>query len=41
MLVCQRLEWLEDALTHSANPLHLGLVVGIDEKAAIGYADWT
>ncbi|MEV0373317.1 hypothetical protein AB0I10_26470 [Streptomyces sp. NPDC050636] len=30
---------LEEALTHGAAPLHLALVFGIDEKAAIRYAD--
>ncbi|MFF2861454.1 hypothetical protein ACFVSX_16340 [Streptomyces rubiginosohelvolus] len=29
---------LEEALTHSADPLHLALVFGIDEKTAIRYA---
>ncbi|WP_326594627.1 hypothetical protein [Streptomyces sp. NBC_01803] len=30
---------LEEALTHGADPLHLALVFGIDEKTAIRYAD--
>jgi hypothetical protein len=30
---------LEEALTHGADPLHLALVLGIDEKTAIRYAD--
>ncbi|MGY5061020.1 hypothetical protein ACWDFR_44450 [Streptomyces sp. 900105755] len=30
---------LEEALTHRADPLHLALVFGIDEKTAIRYAD--
>ncbi|MER5916433.1 hypothetical protein ABT124_40105 [Streptomyces sp. NPDC001982] len=30
---------LEEALTHGADPLHLALVFGIDEKSAIRYAD--
>ncbi|MGW5126583.1 hypothetical protein ACWEQ7_21510 [Streptomyces sp. NPDC004069] len=30
---------LEEALTRGADPLHLALVFGIDEKAAIRYAD--
>jgi hypothetical protein len=29
---------LEEALTHGADPLHLALVFGIDEKTAIRYA---
>jgi integrase len=30
---------LEEALTHRADPLHLALVFGIDEKTAIRYAN--
>ncbi|MBQ0862279.1 hypothetical protein [Streptomyces sp. RK75] len=30
---------LEEALTHGADPLHLALVFGIDEKTASRYAD--
>lgn len=30
---------LEEALTHGADPLHLSLVFGIDEKTDIRYAD--
>ncbi|WP_406401783.1 hypothetical protein [Streptomyces uncialis] len=30
---------LEEALTHGADPLHLALVFGIDEKTALRYAD--
>jgi integrase len=30
---------LEEALTHGADPLHLALVFGIDEKTAIRYAE--
>ncbi|WP_405945260.1 hypothetical protein [Streptomyces sp. NBC_00932] len=30
---------LEEALTHGADPLHLALVFGIDEKTAIRYGD--
>ncbi|MFH8476500.1 hypothetical protein [Streptomyces sp. NPDC018000] len=30
---------LEEALTHDADPLHLALVFGIDEKTAIRYPD--
>ncbi|MGY4906843.1 hypothetical protein [Streptomyces sp. 900116325] len=30
---------LEEALPHDADPLHLALVFGIDEKTAIRYAD--
>ena len=30
---------LEEGLTHGADPLHLALVLGIDEKTAIRYAD--
>jgi site-specific recombinase XerD len=30
---------LEEALTHGADPLHLALVFGIDDKTAIRYAD--
>lgn len=30
---------LAEALTHGADPLHLALVFGIDEKTAIRYAD--
>ncbi|MGW7410824.1 hypothetical protein ACWGI9_45510 [Streptomyces sp. NPDC054833] len=30
---------LEEALTHGADPLHLALAFGIDEKTAIRYAD--
>ncbi|WP_371583127.1 hypothetical protein [Streptomyces sp. NBC_01314] len=29
---------LEEALTHGADPLHLALVFGIDEKTAVRYA---
>lgn len=36
--ICDRREG-EEALTHSADPLHLALVFGIDEKTAIRYAD--
>ena len=31
--------WFREALTHGVNPLHLALVVGIDEKTAIRYVD--
>ncbi|MFD4835715.1 hypothetical protein ACFWPV_38635 [Streptomyces uncialis] len=30
---------LEEALTHGADPLHLALAFGIDEKTAMRYAD--
>ncbi|MFJ1656893.1 hypothetical protein ACIOC2_37235 [Streptomyces sp. NPDC088337] len=30
---------IEEGLTHGADPLHLALVFGIDEKTAIRYAD--
>jgi hypothetical protein len=30
---------LEEALTHRADPLHLALVFGLDEKTAIRYAN--
>ncbi|MDX3633370.1 hypothetical protein OG920_03105 [Streptomyces europaeiscabiei] len=30
---------LEEPLTHGADPLHLAMVFGIDEKTAIRYAD--
>ncbi|MFF0401184.1 hypothetical protein ACFYSJ_36515 [Streptomyces sp. NPDC005248] len=30
---------LEETLAHDADPLHLALVLGIDEKTAIRYAD--
>ncbi|MGX1887867.1 hypothetical protein [Streptomyces sp. NPDC055287] len=30
---------LDEALTHGADPLHLALVFGIDERTAIRYAE--
>ncbi|WP_405640542.1 hypothetical protein [Streptomyces uncialis] len=30
---------LDQALTHGADPLHLALVFGIEEKTALRYAD--